>query len=504
MKDAAAPARLWAWGKRHLLKALVAALVLVFMALAGVLVAVMACEEPGWALSPLGLDATTQKTQGIELIGIAMGGVLLVIGAVIAHRRAAAMENAARAQAEAAAQQAEANKGAEDGRRQERLKTAIEHLGNSSDSVRLGGAYELFHLAKEKGNEDLCQTALDILCAHIRWTTGRADYREEHKGKPSTEIQSLLTLLFVQQHEVFGGCRIDLRGSWLNGANLQLARLQVADLSGAHLQRADLSEVRLQEADLIEAQLQGARLQGASLFEAHLQWANLSGAQLQEADLFGARLHGAHLQETDLSKARLQRVDLSEAHLQEAGLSGAYLQWANLFQARLQGTDLSEVHLQGANLSEAQLQGSNLSNAQLQGANLYRTQLQGSNLFETYLQEAGLSEAQLQGAIGQPGEYKPSFRVRIHDGIGRESDLSGAIFAGGLSRKNVDSFVKGLRGENAEEWRRRLERHIGEPANHELPKDSGAITGTYTAEEAERWIAEYEKAMGWRPPAGEE
>ena len=502
MRQDAAPARLWAWGKRHLLKVLVAALAVLSVALA----VVMASEKPDWALYLLGLDLlgpedATRKTRAIELIGIAMGGVLLAIGATIANRRAVAMKDAARAQAsaasaqaEAAAQQAEANKGAEDGRRQERLKTAIEHLGHASDSVRLGGAYELFHLAQE--TPDLRQTALDILCAHIRWTTGRADYREEHKDKPSTEIQSLLTLLFVQQHEVFGGCRIDLRGSWLNGANLQVARLQVADLSGAHLQRADLSEVRLQEADLIEAQLQGARLQGANLFEAHLQWANLSGAQLQEADLFGARLHGAHLQEADLSNARLQRVNLSEASMQGADLSEAYLQEANLFQARLQGTDLSGVYLQWTNLSEAQLQGSNLSSAQLQGANLYRTQLQGSNLFGTHLQGAGLSEAQLQGAISQPGEYKLSLRMRIHDGIGRESDLSGAIFAGGLSRKNVDSFVKVLRGENAEAWRRRLERNIDEPANHELPENSGAITGTYTKEEAELWIAEYEQATG--------
>ena len=42
-----------------------------------------------------------------------------------------------------------ANKNTEQGQRQERLKNAIEHLGHTSDSVRLGGAYELFHLAEE-------------------------------------------------------------------------------------------------------------------------------------------------------------------------------------------------------------------------------------------------------------------------------------------------------------------------------------------------------------------
>ena len=42
--------------------------------------------------------------------------------------------------------QAQANETTEQGQRQERLKNAIEHLGHESASVRLGGAYELFHL----------------------------------------------------------------------------------------------------------------------------------------------------------------------------------------------------------------------------------------------------------------------------------------------------------------------------------------------------------------------
>ena len=134
----------------------------------------------------------------------------------------------------------------EQGQRQERLKNAIEHLGHKSDSVRLGGAYELFHLAKDTLEEDpkekLSQTVLDILCAHIRQTTGESKYRETHKSKPSEEVQSILTLLFVQKHEVFKCLRIDLQGGYLNGANLQGARLERAILNEAYLQKANLSE----------------------------------------------------------------------------------------------------------------------------------------------------------------------------------------------------------------------------------------------------------------------
>ena len=148
-----------------------------------------------------------------------MGGILIALQALMSYKRAKAMETTAEAQADAAKAQADAVSKTEQGQRQDRLKNAIEHLGHEKDSVRLGGAYELFHLAKDI--KELRQTVLDILCAHIRQTTGDDGYRETHKSKPSEEVQSLLTLLFVQEYEVFKGCHINLQGSWLNGAKSQ-------------------------------------------------------------------------------------------------------------------------------------------------------------------------------------------------------------------------------------------------------------------------------------------
>ena len=37
--------------------------------------------------------------------------------------------------------------------------------------------------------------------------------------------------------------------------------------------------------------------------------------------------------------------------------------------------------------------------------------------------------------------------------------------------------------------------HVGKPESYELPGNSGAITGAYTEEDAEKWIAEYNEAM---------
>ena len=349
-------------------KILFSFLMVVLFVLLCLFISVVGIDYPIWTKRYLGL---TEKNEVLKFLGIGMGGVLVALQALMSYKRARALEETADAQAKATDAQAKANENTEKGQRQERLKNAIEHLGHDKDSVRLGGAYELFHLAEE--TKEWRQTILDILCAHIRWTTRERKYGEEYLWEPSEEIQSLLTLLFVQKHEVFTGLDINLRESRLNGSNLSQARLG-------------------------------------------------------KANLIGAWLHGAHF-----------------------------------FEAQLHGADLFE--------------------AQLHGAHLLRTQLHG----------ADLSEAQLLGASSRPGDlYEDEpFEAVINTRIGKESDLSGAIFEGGLTQEDVDSIGKGLPDKQGEKLRANLEEHIGKPLSNDLPENRGAIIGAYTKEKAAQWIAEY-------------
>ena len=389
----------------------------------GALVSVLFCKSCETYISAdlLGLSPTPEATtpsskpEALKFIGIAMGGILVALQALMSYKRAKALEDTARAQADAVSK-------TEQGQRQERMKNAIEHLGHESDSVRLGGAYELFHLAQD--TEELRQSVLDILCAHIRRTTGEDEYREKHKLKPSEEIQSLLTLLFVQEHEIFNGIDVNLQGSWLNGAELSRADLRWADLTRAHLQGANFSEARLHQAFLFNAQM--------------------PGAYLVRAHLYGTCFYSVQLQ------------------------------GANLGRARLYGSDFLEAQLQGVNLASAQLQGAILGGAQLQGAYLGDTQMCGVQCEE---------------------DISDSFAQHMKQSIGQESDLSWVIFAGGLSQDKVASLVKDLPNEKAKDLREKLEPHIDKPISYELPENSGAITGTYTEEEAEQWITELESAL---------
>ena len=141
-----------------------AILIVLLIALAIVFVVAMCSDKPSWSFKLFGIAENGEsKFKALKFLGIGMGGILVALQALMSYKRAKAMEDTAKAQADAVSK-------TEDGLRQERLKNAIEHLGHDSDSVRLGGAYELFHLAED--TKELRQTVLDILCAHIRQTTG--------------------------------------------------------------------------------------------------------------------------------------------------------------------------------------------------------------------------------------------------------------------------------------------------------------------------------------------
>ena len=468
-------------------------LIFLLVVLFSVFVAVMVCETVEkfiGQLLGLGSPEKSEKNKILTFLGIGMGGILLALQAVIANRRAQAMENTANAQVEA-------NRNTERGQRQERLKNAIEHLGHDSDSVRLGAAYELFHLAQD--TEDLRQTVLDILCAHIRQTTGEDKYREKHPSKPSGEVQSLLTLLFVQDHEVFKGCHINLQGSWLNGASLQEARLEKAVLAQAYMYKAVLNGAHLDEADLVAVRLDGASLVGAKLPEATLDDARLHGTDFSRAQLYRATLIEAQLNGARLVGARLHMASLDQAQLHGARLDGAQFHEARLLNAQLHGASLAGVELYRARLVGARLHGADLTRARLHGANLCSAELQGAILNQVHFQETNFGSANLQGVKSDWRSINQPFADRMRNGINKNSELSGAIFSGGLTQEDVNSITQGLPDPQADELRAKLECHIDKSPSNQLPENSGVITGTYTKEEAEEWIAEYEEAMSEVP-----
>ena len=120
--------------------------------------------------------------------------------------------------------------------------------------------------------------------------------------------------------------------------------------------------------------------------------------------------------------------------------------------------------------------------------------MQGAILGSVQLQGAYLANAQMQGVICEE-DISTSFAQRMRESVDHESDLSWVFFAGGLSQKDMDVLVEGLSDKKTRELQEKLKPHIDMSVSSELPEESGAVIGVYTKEDAEKWIAEYEKAL---------
>ena len=371
----------------------------------------------------LGL-ASGAKFTLLQTLGLGMGGVLVALQALASNRRAIAMETAATAQAEATKEQTKANLSIEERHRQERLKNAIEHLGHSSPSVRLGGAYELVNLALEK--EALRATVMEILCAHIRQTTTQAEYAQEHLSGPSTEVQSLLSVIFVENHTVFGGYKANLQGSCLNRANL----------ANAHLVNVNFERAQLQQTNLHQAWLQGSLFLNA----------NLTGVIAARADLSGAKI----------VTSSLRGAILFQTNFRGSTIIGTRMQLADLRQADFRGAQTQSLALQSAQLDEAQFHGMRAITEQ-----------------------------------GSDGSTSLKFSDTVNAGVGKNTDFSQVVFEGGMNEEEVESVVGNTTDDASRTRREQLTLHVGRPQSHELPPNSQARVGLYTAEDAEKWIGEY-------------
>lgn len=96
--------------------------------------------------------------------------------------------------------------------------------------------------------------------------------------------------------------------------DLSKANLKGAYLNCANLRDANLSEAHLEEAYLINANLENADLTGAFLERAHLQGASFSKADLQFADLTSAETYHTRFDNSNLDYAILDLGQLSDTN----------------------------------------------------------------------------------------------------------------------------------------------------------------------------------------------
>ncbi len=376
----------------------------------------------------------------------------------------------------------------------------ITNIKSADKNIALQILHQLRDYLRDNYGDDFCRCAYNIFTATIT-STHNAILDEYQKLVPDEKAKEDAIAKLIDKNPLAKQLNIIVEEDWFNllinhdyptttislvGVNLTRTYLRHKDFN----KRLDLSHVNLQGANLI-----GANLQGARLSDANLQGARLIGANLQGANLFGANLQGANL-----SGAKLQGANLSRAELQGANLSRAKLQGANLGGAQLQGADLRHAELQGANLSWAELQGANLYGAKLQGADLRNAKLQGANL----------SYAQLQGVYCSEKYEGISFKERINEQVGKNGNLSGIKIKIEFefdenNKQYIINMLKKLPNKNyIDEAIKRIENETvliddnkkpQEITITELSEKEKQDLGSYSQEDADKWLEEYNEAI---------
>jgi uncharacterized protein YjbI with pentapeptide repeats len=243
----------------------------------------------------------------------------------------------------------------QEGQITDRFSRAVDQLGSSDLTARLGGVYALERIARDSPRD--YGSVMEVLTAFARQ---QAPLEITATGTPAAsapaipvEVAAVFKVIGRRTPEQIvdemeeGGC-LDLTGINAVGADLDDYDLRNtcwdrSDLRGARMARADLSDTTFAGSRLTQANLDGVAAQGARFNQADLALANLSRADLRNANFLAADLATATLEGTDLRDADLLGTNLRNALLLGADLSGANVLNADFSGAVLSGANLATV-----------------------------------------------------------------------------------------------------------------------------------------------------------------
>ncbi|WP_155397836.1 pentapeptide repeat-containing protein [Methanosarcina mazei] len=338
---------------------------------------------------------------------------------------------------------------AKEGQITERFTRAVDQLGNPAQEIRLGGIHALGRISKESKKD--YSTIMVLLADYVRINSNVYNHLENNYPKygslsmdilaneittsgildevVSTDIQ--IALKIIGERKSFFDNKKD------KSLNLKETFLRGAELSDLHLEGTILSWANLERAILIRTHLDNAYLKGTNLKFAYLHSAELKGANLEKVDLSGADLTLAHLEGANLKKVILKDAVLDAAHLEKADLQGASLEKAFLVITHLEGANLRFANLKEANLRLARLEGAELWKANFEGAFLYgasfekasfgQINFKGANLSSAIFKEIGFGYANFEDATLKQAELEKANLIECK--LNR-ADLRGANLEG--------------------------------------------------------------------------
>lgn len=249
---------------------------LISVGVAGALSALGAAAVLYCYLAPVGFG---ERRDFAQLVAQIVGGAVVLFGLYSAWRQLLATE--------------ESQKIARDGQLTERFTRAIQQLGDSSVTIRLGGIYALERIAQDSERDHW--TIIEVLVAFVE-EKSRCEV-EQVPDEPESvprDVQAALTVVgrrirtYEKERQHLRLSEVDLRevrlpDAHFEGIHFSFAHLDEAFLAGAHLEDALFDQVKMQRATLVDAHLERAVFIDVDLTNAWLERAHIDGTDLSGA-----------------------------------------------------------------------------------------------------------------------------------------------------------------------------------------------------------------------------
>lgn len=244
---------------------------------------------------------------------IALGGVVaVVIGIFQTQSRITKQEKQFKDQTELQQKQ----------QRDARFASGVELLGNPHESTRIGGAYNLYFLARDY--EEYRTPVCEILCAHLRTVANKKKFQteEECKNYPHNEVQAIIDLLFRKNENkvfIFRGNR-----KYLNDIFL----FEVSFFWGDYVKNIELHNVIFDNSKLV-----------------NINWTEVLFANVffNGAELDYVYFNSAILNIVIFDKAKLLNVFFNDAKFSNAFFNSARIHIVDFTGTSLEGYDIVEI-----------------------------------------------------------------------------------------------------------------------------------------------------------------
>ncbi len=225
-------------------------------------------------------------------------------------------------------------------------------------------------------------------------------------------------------------------------------------------------------------------------------------ADLRRVNLAGADLVGAHMPNTDFTNACLIGANMRYADLHASNFTCAKMHGSALQDAKMPLAQLVYTALNGSNISNANLQCATMVCADFRGSRCENTQMHINKL---YMLPPESERAYMGGVFGR--DAYDGFLSVIRRQIGARGNIRTIHFVGGRLglfedqiRRTMGFLREYVDEKSAQKYWDMMEKEmkivIPRTMNAEEMAYSHTDLNPYTPEDAEKWISEYNEAMG--------